>query len=72
MGTLLSWPGFDSWEKGRDWSNGALGGSIKLAIEGDALARLAGFGGVDASGGLNGLWGTLGGSMVEERTGSKF
>lgn len=66
------WAGFDSWEKGRACSTGALGGSIKLAIEGDALARFADLGGVDACGGPKGLWETLGGSIVEERTGSKF
>ena len=72
IGALLSWTGFESWANERDCSNGALGGSIKLAIEGDALARFADLGGVETCGGLKGLWGMLGGSIVEERTGSKF
>ena len=72
IGALFSWASFDSWKKGRDCSKDVVGGSIKLAMEGDALARLADIGGVDACGGLKGLCGTLGGSIVEERTGSKF
>ncbi len=48
-----------------------IGGSIKLAIDGDALARLAVLGGVgDTGGALNGLCATGGASVVVERIGS--
>lgn len=48
-----------------------IGGSIKLAIDGEALARLAIRGGVgDTGGALNGLWETGGASIVVDRIGS--
>ncbi len=47
------------------------GGSIKLAIDGDALARLVDLAGLGETGGaLNGLCAIGGASMVVERIGS--
>lgn len=46
-----------------------FGGSIKLEMEGDALARFADFIGDDC-GALNGLVNCLGASTVDERIGS--
>ena len=47
------------------------GGSIRLAMDGDALARLADLGGVgEMVGALKGLCATGGASIVVERTGS--
>lgn len=47
----------------------AFGGSIKLEMEGDALARFADFMG-DECGALNGLVNCLGASTVDDRMGS--
>lgn len=60
------------WEKGIGGIDLVkAGGSIKLAIDGDALARLADRGGVgDTGGALKGLCASVAGSVVVERTGS--
>ena len=64
--------GLTGWEKDIEGVDVVkVGGSIRLAIDGDALARLADLGGVgDTGGALKGLCATGGACIVAERMGS--